>query len=842
MSSIGTMTRKAFKKLGLSISDLVVSALAHSNGKVDATAYEFFWAMMSQPEDEKQKGKGKIETLAEFVVYLLEYVTKQLKKNTGDKEVFQVIFNTICYIALNYSLKGSAQLWEAIKDLQDQHSSSGRPFVACDDALKMLSKSLDDGFTIEGLVIRVSTLLPSEELQKMHNILEFPSYDGLKVIGGESMCIYSHLRASILSSDDMKTVNERIRYIIESILQNMPALSKTFKISPELSSVQLRAYMFMMRVFLVKWTAPDTDLVEKALETLEGFVSWPRPSSDAVMDVMNILKNEVRSKGYSVIEMFLKESRLAQLNFKKNVNGSEETAWSQPLFMFMDSSSSRSAGLFRVMRMRQLEGELDSKTLEDHFVRGLNPFTQLQIIYHVVRANVSISSDELVVILKQLDFAQLSELFFGLCIIAFESAGISGKFTEKEKRKVTKDYEAFLQLLRQSGNVETENPSVSLKDVSLPPVLPEISYIALLENLDDHLLAKSKKSTASFPRTKFGLILEEIIVKHVQASEEGDPVVVRIGIAGSDRLLHSVVCGYLNLYESRPEIFDQVLVEWLIVPLEDNKVSSFIARHDAWYKNHVFLPFRQNPPFIPWIDVPSPVYFKEDSEPIGPGLMYREIIDSYAREASHQFNLTLHHLFCWDDEIQHNRKVIPFFGRVEVSVQCFVIKQRFSTGDRRTDDEILRDKTLHLRKIPLYCKLLKTSMISGQVSNAITFSVPLERVVLSNIPVHEDVCFPANPVDNIIEFYGKTLQDGKRRPVQPEMKCSVKAVEITCVDKSEGFLILVDGQVYGPFWRVLYALNDEATKEAAFDEPNFQIEHLPSIKHIPVQTFFPITL
>ena len=54
-------------------------------------------------------------------------------------------------------------------------------------------------------------------------------------------------------------------------------------------------------------------------------------------------------------------------------------------------------------------------------------------------------------------------------------------------------------------------------------------------------------------------------------------------VAG-DQNLHTVVCAWTSFQKEYVDYLNGIEVQFFLVPFEENHLSSFIARHDCWYK------------------------------------------------------------------------------------------------------------------------------------------------------------------------------------------------------------------------------------------------------------------
>jgi hypothetical protein len=162
-------------------------------------------------------------------------------------------------------------------------------------------------------------------------------------------------------------------------------------------------------------------------------------------------------------------------------------------------------------------------------------------------------------------------------------------------------------------------------------------------------------------------------------------------------------------------------------------------------------------------------------------------------------------------------------------------KQRES--DTRSVEEILKDKSF--KPVHFYALFIKTTL-SGDPINVISHPEPFEQIILSNVSVSRDKCYPSNPSKSGVELYGRSV-DVKKSKVN-EQRCSISSLEISCVNKSDRFFILVDGESYGPFYRALFVMDDP--NRAARGDTTVPRTIGETLGHntLSFQTFFPISL
>lgn len=367
---------KAMEALGVSIPDLI--KLTIENRVLDTSAYNYFWSVLHGASNRKHQNN-----VTQFIISIMEKLQAVLKQKKVDEREAQLLINTLAFCALTLPIKvGIPLVDEAVKALQAVHSQDRR-FPAVEEVCRLVLKVIDPkGCDINWLVRNTCNLLSSEELQERDNILKCGALNGKNPIGGEGVKIYSYLMDMVLSFDDQVKLLENLGILLNSINSNLKTISKTFKISPQLSTVQLMALLHLTQSVLPYCGQISVDTLKKLHTTLDEFITWARPSSDAAEYTREAIGNEISSRGQSLVDTFLTEARLPQLEFK--LLG--ETTWAQPLFHFMDSASLQSSCMFRLIKMRNMSSwtaDEEMKSEDGGLARGLDPVCQSQILFRI---------------------------------------------------------------------------------------------------------------------------------------------------------------------------------------------------------------------------------------------------------------------------------------------------------------------------------------------------------------------------------------------------------------------------------------------------------------------------
>lgn len=196
---------------------------------------------------------------------------------------------------------------------------------------------------------------------------------------------------------------------------------------------------------------------------------------------------------------------------------------------------------------------------------------------------------------------------------------------------------------------------------------------------------------------------------------------------------------------------------------------------------------------------------EDNSFPVGPGILMREVLESYGRQACHQVEIAIQEIQCWSDIGSPTSAVIPFMMRLEISSMATAKCMKAILGDPRSIDEILRDKNFESPAV--YSQYLKTTL-TGVATRVVAREDPMDTLICANLPIYGDTCYPADPSEKGLELFGHYIDSQKKLP--SEQKCTIMALEITAVSKNpeDMFYMLIDGAPYGPFWRVLFAVEE----------------------------------
>jgi hypothetical protein len=164
-------------------------------------------------------------------------------------------------------------------------------------------------------------------------------------------------------------------------------------------------------------------------------------------------------------------------------------------------------------------------------------------------------------------------------------------------------------------------------------------------------------------------------------------------------------------------------------------------------------------------------------------------------------------------------RIIPFIARMEISARVEARHYQTLNNDTRKLQEIIKTVNLALPQLRIHY----TKMNLARQTNESTRhdNLVFDGLVLSNVPISKDPCFPADPVEPWLEMYaqvyGAASSSKKARGTISggEYRSRVALVDISPVP----FSILVDSSCFGPFYRVVVSAEEV---------------------QLPIRTFFPV--
>lgn len=510
-------------------------------------------------------------------------------------------------------------------------------------------------------------------------------------------------------------------------------------------------------------------------------------------------------------------------------------------------------------------GELASSSCAD-------PLTQSYILLNMLDNDVGLSASEFDTF-KSLSSKSISALFVEAMEVLSRVEAHPDQAKEIRVKGLVQMKKRLNKLLKEPGGAATEGQFVQFPPRytpdSLPP-LPPIAHVDLNVSQTYKIQpADGSKSAASLlplPKTDAFDRLEQLV--EAALASQSKPFTIRLVIAGGDGLLHNLLCAFIQILQSKSDRWkDDVRLKFYILPCRvntENHLAGFLARHDSWFFRHLFTPFRAALPVVPF---PKPEFLKfvEDVK-APPNIMskyLRGLVDSYIRSGEECCPVMVYKCEVWmwrggrpevregGGESAENEEaaslMIPMLQRVELGIQAasefFRNKLMLEARDKKQDigkiqnmseGDLYQQKgwnfvgveaTLRFTKMDLRNQIVEQPSANGN------FGV-YNNVIVANVPRQGDLCFPPDPTLPTLEMFA---QNARNTPANNVFKMDARQqiLSLTAESYKEGFHALIDGQLFGPFYRL--RVSQMTARDITRDA-------VPSNTPVtfPVQTFFPL--
>jgi hypothetical protein len=354
--------------------------------------------------------------------------------------------------------------------------------------------------------------------------------------------------------------------------------------------------------------------------------------------------------------------------------------------------------------------------------------------------------------------------------------------------------------------------------------------------------------------------------------QRATPLNLRLMLAGGDELMHQVLCAWCALRQTRPEVFEGLRPRFYVIPTQRNHLAAFMARHDAWYNRHVYVPARSERFMLPWVrpdeddgkgaggaagasasaSLPMSPSLKpsapgaaggdaeEDTTDLPPSAQFfRRLFESYAREASLTMDAQV-----WQCEgyvsaeseglrpdpkakvppIPGPDQLTPFFQRVEVGVMPAAAEFKRARINKGVSESVRVEDIASgaaggaargfefNNPTDIVVKFTKQDA-QGRLTEVVTEEAAVyQSILLSAVPRRGDPTFPAAPTAPTLELAAKLHKSyagnkqaallGRKPVLLADPKQHVVEVEVWSANPNHTFGLLLDGQYFGPYYRV----------------------------------------
>eukprot|EP00457_Paulinella_chromatophora_P001223 gb/GEZN01001225.1/.p1 GENE.gb/GEZN01001225.1/~~gb/GEZN01001225.1/.p1 ORF type:complete len:845 (+),score=113.42 gb/GEZN01001225.1/:30-2564(+) len=837
---------KMLQMMGLRIEDLLNTCFTGGAGCITRQEHQVFWPLVLELKEGTQ-----------FLIATLEQLRNTLDKKPGTISAASLC-STIVFLCLNTSFKES-NVKSFIKHYEKNKEAQAKAFPPIKDVMRVLMLLHDKKDMLGSMVIGCSTLHTKEGFEQLANTALYPAFDDSDIKSGDQCFLFRYLSLQANNPDVRKE-------ILSHNLNKMLTLPQQMKKAPKVAQSSLLALLHMLQDFLSKGPV-DAAFLKRALNTVQQFYLWPKPYGTAARKSLEALQMELLAPGHNMREKY---TRVA-----------EQIDQGQSLHYITEYASVRSVGLLSVMEGRDFKAKSPRSSGRKEPKIALPPVQQAMLIMSAMKHEQGVGlSDAEVLAFKALSPAGAATLY-AKWYEFHEKVGKSGIQMARQGRvEMMNQLKALLPTLTAKtdlGEKPLEFPG-EMDSIYTPPET-ERNHIVVATTLKyTHELHQEIKIMCikymPYPSTPAYEQYEQIL-KYYSNAKRTQKLVLPIVVAGGDRLLHNFVCAHMRVLQQDPNLLKGLDVRFFIVPLEENRLASFMARYDGWYNRHIFIPFRQHNFIVPMIrmDGPGPVEQKEETVLTLPGEFFRELVERYVGESRFRWHINVYQVECWladrkqlqpeDEETEGPATEvpavaesgeeetpdynIPFIQSCEIGLNAraiaFAEEKQLNT---RNIEEIQKHRDFTCMSPPLSVGFTKMDLSGREQKISVEMISEYETLLCSNLPSKDEKrTFPPDPTASWLELYAKVKNpSSKRNILATEPRQHVVALGVT-TEKGGVFDVLVDRQVFRGIKKIkisrVYTV-EGAKKSKIWNSAEHADKPQGSPLIFPVESFFPLDL
>lgn len=873
---------KALKLMGVKPIQVLQTFLT-TNGTINAHEYSVYWEQMHR----------QCSTYLRVIVDELFTVLETGKKPSVPIES---ICNTIAFITLTTKFVPDMAFKNVLKkwDTQTGGKTTRAPTEQMIDVIRLLKRrameleheqmrerAIKEGLQppppqqgtqslVSSLVVQASTMLFREELPLMKDPIHFATIHGFKPsLYGAHCFAYNFLRTYSNQS------YEHRKEVLDILLDQLLTLRQQRQINYQLCQANLLALLHMVQQFVSLYRV-DAEFIERAQQVIKQFYLWPIPYGDFAMYSLILLKKELKAPGSELLRRFAHESTVPEVQGYKTLTAGHELRdalynGSRPVWYFIHANNPHAAELASIM---QLDFDIKDNNQREQQIRQPNEQAGLPVEITCLLLLNAINYD---VGIEDTDFTNVRWLseedvynFFD------ETVAVLGKALEKERTiqeaqqiRLT-EFRKLKQKIHQKAIHNSSTPprgytpvNLSNLNKNLPadfmPPLPPVAHIVMPLRLYYHKSQFRPTDPASdvvpVPRTHAFECIEKLQAEWRHLADVDSAVRLRIVIGGGDQNLHTVVCAWVSFMNEYVDMLKGIEVQFYLVPFEENHLASFIARHDCWYKRHIYTPFRAHQFLLPscdegrrYFDNPQSKSGDSERELLPHGIFLREAVEDYIRDANHTIKVNLFKVAVWrypENAPEKRQKVrgsksarllgqqshlpdkqIPFCQRVDIGYFAEVRKHK----EKAHSDQTQSKKKFDYTPVDVNVSVYPVDATGQEIANFHDLGCGYQQISLSNVPFDKDASFPANPLNSYLEMYADVSESNKKvnkaNVLHRENLQHVKKVSIRSTSPDVQFSVLIDGSTFGPYHRIdVSPFMNDVTNEPIT---------------LPIRTFFPI--
>lgn len=520
------------------------------------------------------------------------------------------------------------------------------------------------------------------------------------------LCDFPFFPAKLLQIfQDPKRARERYA-VFTAVTRFLQKITSQLVHNPAIAAKPLGNIMsifVLLSVLLHAYPVRDRIMLRKVQSIVGEFTRWPKPYASYFRKLFALLKAEEASPG-SARDMRLKEFFPAlcigaSTGFSEDMDTKRRQEFSNTqatVVVLFDQWMARCNLLQRIMSSGDEFGSVK----------------EISIDYKVRFLTAAWGAEKARSKLKRGSAERISQWYSEA--LAKDRAKFRPRTRSRSRSRSRSKSEASTKTRSRSGHttepgeaqrVESSEENVDLRSWAHVMVCPPSAVLDYGTNIGHHEAIAVVESPQGPEQIPIDTLLRPGVAKYIdpgreksrllgqlrRASPGGDSTVeskLRVAVLGCNRTLHRLLCSLLSLRVSYADVYKSVHVQIYIVPVGRNDVAAHLALQDGWYRRHVFVPFVAPPVICPQLSVRfKPESFDVDTAIPGPCGKYRQLMESYVRDAQETVPVFVFDCECWinadvmdaqtADEDPYVK--IPFCCRAEIGLKAAAA--RFASVD-----------------------------------------------------------------------------------------------------------------------------------------------------------------
>lgn len=586
--------------------------------------------------------------------------------------------------------------------------------------------------------------------------------------------------------------------------------------NPLLAETSLLALFFLLRHLISLAPVLDAEFLDHASSVIRQFFFWPNPFGNSTLSLLDHISREKKFPGYSLNDRLRVMSGLSRLptSLVPELDDKEDetqpvSPFARAIYYMFDEGNHDAVANGIVMGLFEAESKAEEGAKHEWpevlGKDGLDASTKARLILMMLRNETSLGAGEdEIAKAKACPEKEISDMWNNI------QGTLQQAVACNDIEQATKIRIEGLKTLKNSLNASNGGGTCVTLGEDTADNADEIVF--------EHVAWTNKRGYTDYVQKDTNADKPAPLTPHMDsltymlqaAQAEGRSVVLTAVIAGGSDVLHPLLCAYAHLRKMQPLIFKGVRVRFLMIPFGDASLTaSWLARNDPWYKRHVYAPFANGLFTLPWASNEGGAMemSKKKGNPTHPGKLLRSLVESYAVDARYTREIRTFNVECWVDHDDNKAsvadKVIPFSERLTLFV------------NNDSPPEVV-------------VRFSKADSNGNKLGSATCPPCSYRTIELSNVPMTDDKCWPADPTSNWLEMYTATKERRAGNTLSTDPRQHVCDADIRCADIRASFYINIDGYKLGHFNRIRISLAscvDENGKEVPLT--------------LPVASFFP---